>query len=273
MSSNEDTNEGAVPEPSPPPEAAEAATNADADDAAAADAAEEGASDGSGSEEASESEGGVADDHGAGSDDGLCSWCGVTLDFESMAAANAHAAACETQLDAFHDAFEAAAGGDWRAVFSYVTKEGVDVDRTVRMKLGGPDDGGSWGAYGVLSGAVYCADGAFPEQKRELLELVLLAGATITPSVRENAGQSIGQAWEQAAEYVNFVLDACTASPEDRKALWEKSTCGELIHTAPGKRREATHRLFLEGPCAGKVTPEALAAAVAKLGADAFADA
>lgn len=104
--------------------------------------------------------------------------------------------------------------------------------------------------------------------KRAILELVLLAGATIDAGVRVFAGAGLsaspGGGVQYSDEYQSAVLDMCTAAPTVRRARCP-GILAEITAAEPGAAQYAViRRRFLEICCEGAATTAALEALIVR---------
>lgn len=100
--------------------------------------------------------------------------------------------------------------------------------------------------------------------KRAILELVLLAGATIDGGIRGFAGAALSEAGGPVSydnKYPLAVLDMCTAAPAARCARWP-DVLAEITAAEPGAAYAVVRRHFLEVCCEGKVDAAAIEALV-----------
>jgi len=105
--------------------------------------------------------------------------------------------------------------------------------------------------YTLLDSAVFHSDGLRSPGVVETIQLALLAGATITDCARKSGGSDCdGCGYEWAAN--EYLLSACVAPPEQRRASWAATTLRELAAKKPGKaRRAAIHAAFVRDCCGG----------------------
>jgi hypothetical protein len=185
--------------------------------------------------------------------DSVCKWCGATpqlLDQLSADARKKHAEACRGEFDTFCVIFQAAERGEFLPVFEYLTNEvrcsfgSFRADRTVSVIANGLDQPVD---YGLLDAAVLSQDGRFDESAGFVLQLVLLAGATITDSARKGAGASTHEYWRHAKEVVSETLAACTVSARDRAEAWPRVRHALKNVSSEAEARETVASLFVAG--------------------------